>query len=280
MPSLAAPLAFPSLCVGLFHLRPWHDVLRRQLHVAGLCSQIIEVEARSNQLWSALVKWADGKQLTIAPQKSSVKLFTSDTHQSRIHPQVRIGDVVAPLNRTPKILGVTMNTHFTFCPRARDCVERPILNYWASIWFTQVSSTHLDKLEVIQNKALRIATGCYQKAAVSHLIAETGVLPLRAHLELSSQQFYASVLQPMHSSHLIVTSCPYSPPPQCHLPGLIPPYLESPVNKSPNAHPLIFGGVLEEGAYPLARRLLRGWIVRSQAPNKMLMATPPSIDPA
>ena len=47
---------------------------------------------------------------------------------------------------------------------------------------------------------------------------------------------------------------------------------------------LIFGGVLQEGAYPLARRLLRGCTAeetaRSQAPNKGLMASPPPIDPA
>ena len=111
------------------------------------------------------------------PQKSSVTQFTSDTHQSRLHPQVRISDAVAPLNRTPKILDVTLDTHFTFGPHARDWVEwasrafnvmkalvgsswgfstetlvttykaivRPILNYAAPIWFTQVSSTHLDR---------------------------------------------------------------------------------------------------------------------------------------
>ena len=146
-------------------------------------------------------------------------MFTSDTHQSRLHPQLQIGDAVAPLNRTPKILGVTLDTHFTFGPHSRDWFERasralnamkalagsswgfttetlvatykaivhPMLNYAAPIWFTQISSTHLDKLEVIQNKALRIATGFRQKAAASHLRAETGVLPLRAHLELCCQ---------------------------------------------------------------------------------------------
>ena len=31
---------------------------------------------------------------------------------------------VAPLNRTPKILGVTLGTHFTFGPHARECVKR------------------------------------------------------------------------------------------------------------------------------------------------------------
>ena len=37
---------------------------------------IVEAEARANQLCSTLVKWADGKQLAIATQKSSVTLFT------------------------------------------------------------------------------------------------------------------------------------------------------------------------------------------------------------
>ena len=182
---------------------------------------IVEAEERANQLCTVLVRWADGKQLAIVPQKSSVTLFTSDTH-----PQVRIGITVAPLNRTPKILGVMLDTLFTFGPHACDCVKRvlralnvmkalagssrgfktetsvatykaivrPILNYAAPICFTQISSTHLDKLEVIQNKALRIATGCHQKSAASHLRAETGVLPLRG--QLCSQQFYASALQP------------------------------------------------------------------------------------
>ena len=85
---------------------------------------IVRAEARVNQLCSFLVRWADGKQLAIAPQKSSVTLFTSDTHQSRLHPQVQIGDPVAPLNRTPKILSVTLDAQFTFGPHARDCVER------------------------------------------------------------------------------------------------------------------------------------------------------------
>ena len=104
----------------------------------------------------SLVSWEDGKQLPIAPQKSTVTLFSSDTHQSRLHPTVWISDPVAPLNKTPKILGVWLD--------------------------------------------------------------------------------------------------------------------------DPNAPPLIFGGVLEERAYHLVRRLLRGRmiedIVRSQAPNKVLMATP------
>ena len=51
-------------------------------------TSIMEAETRANQLCSSLVSWAYGKQLAIAPQKSSVTLFTSDTYQFQLHLQV------------------------------------------------------------------------------------------------------------------------------------------------------------------------------------------------
>ena len=90
---------------------------------------IVEVEARDNQLTTILARWADWKQLAIAPQKSSVTLFTSGTHQYWLHPQVRIDDEVGPLNRTPKILDITLDIHFTFGPHAHDCIERALRSF-------------------------------------------------------------------------------------------------------------------------------------------------------
>ena len=40
---------------------------------------IVEAETRANKLTKTLVRWAGQKQLTIAPQKPSATLFTSDT---------------------------------------------------------------------------------------------------------------------------------------------------------------------------------------------------------
>ena len=64
---------------------------------------IVKAEARANQLTTTLVRWTVCKQLTIAPQKSSVILLISNTHQSWLHAQVRIGDEVPPLKRNPKV---------------------------------------------------------------------------------------------------------------------------------------------------------------------------------
>ena len=202
-------------------------------------SSIVEAEARENQLCSTLERWANGKQLVIASQKSSETLFTSDSPQSKLHPQVRIVDGVAPLNRTLNILGVTLDTHFTFGPHTRDCVEwasralnvmkaiaksnsgfttEPLITTCKAIvrLYPQLCSPHLvhpsvfndlDKLEVIQNKSLRISTDCHQKTAASNFRVKTEVLSLRPHIDLCSHQFYVCALQPIHPSHLIF-DCP------------------------------------------------------------------------
>ena len=121
-----------------------------------------------------------------------------------------------------------------------------------------MSSTHLDKLQVVQSINHRIVTGCHQK------------------IELCSQQNYDSALQPMHPSHLIVTPRPLRATLQVPYHRILRGLRTR--GDDPNAPPLIFVGVLEERAYHLVRRLLRGLmiedIIRSQAPNKVLMATP------
>ena len=89
-------------------------------------------------------------------------------------------------------------------------IVRPILDHADSIWFTQVLPSHLFKLEVIQNKALRIATFCHQKAAVSYLRSENRVLPWG---RISNCVHSSSILASSHPSYLIVTSPPIDPRP-------------------------------------------------------------------
>jgi hypothetical protein len=61
-----------------------------------------------------IAEWADRKKLYIAPSKSQVTLFTPWNQQFDSSPEVSINDVDIPLCRTPKILGVTFDTMFTF----------------------------------------------------------------------------------------------------------------------------------------------------------------------
>ena len=53
-----------------------------------------------------------GSTTTTTTTKSSLTLFTPDTHEHHKHSQVRLADQVLPLEKKPKVLGVTLDTHF------------------------------------------------------------------------------------------------------------------------------------------------------------------------
>ena len=46
--------------------------------------------------------------------KSTVTLFTPDTHQFHRHPDITLEDTQLPLERSPKILGVSMDPSLSF----------------------------------------------------------------------------------------------------------------------------------------------------------------------
>ena len=61
-------------------------------------------------------------------------------------------------------------------------VMRPALEYASSIWSPLASSTSINKLQVMQNAALRTATGCTQDTNIQYLHDETLIVPIHEHL--------------------------------------------------------------------------------------------------
>ena len=78
-------------------------------------------------------------------------------------------------------------------------------SYAAPIWFPNLSEDAGQSLQVIQNAAMRIATGCHKRASSEHLHAETQLLPVVKSLEMVCAQYLASALRPNHPSHTTVT---------------------------------------------------------------------------
>ena len=78
--------------------------------------------------------------------------------------------------------------------------------YAALIWFPN-NSYLIQKLQNIQNYALRIAIGCVKiTQIINHLHEETKMIPVQDPLSLISSQYLARVLQPNNPSHSVVTS--------------------------------------------------------------------------
>ena len=184
--------------------------------------------------------WAADLGLTLSAPKSTVTLFTPDTRQFHHHPHVTLNNTPLPLAQYPRILGVTLDPRFNFGHHIKNIISRasPRINIlralagtnWGQqkeiivlsykslvrslflhatpIWFPNTSPSNIQKLQTLQNSSLRIATGCWRMAPISHLHEETKVLPVHNHLSLLSTQFLARALQPAHPSNYIVTSAP------------------------------------------------------------------------
>ena len=184
--------------------------------------------------------WANERGLALSAPKSTITLFTPHRSEVHDHPEVRLNNEPLPLERNPRILGVTFDPLLTFnrhidnlCKRAGPRINilkalcgttwgqqvetitttykfliRSILHYAAPVWFPNTAPSNIERLQRVQSLALRAATGCTSRTPISHLHEETRVLPIKDHLSMLSQQFLARALQPDHPSHPVATSHP------------------------------------------------------------------------
>ena len=65
-----------------------------------------------------------------------------------------------------------------------QALMRSSLKLASSIWLPLAFSTSINKLQVMQNAALRTATGCTHVINIQHLHDETLILPIKEHLQL------------------------------------------------------------------------------------------------
>ena len=83
-------------------------------------------------------------------------------------------------------------------------VMRPALEYASSVWSPLASTTSINKLQVMQNAALRTATGCIQDTNIQHLHNEKLTLPIHEHLQLHASQYKQKTQHPSHPLHKIL----------------------------------------------------------------------------
>ena len=177
--------------------------------------------------------YLQANNLHLSVPKCRTTLLTSDNHQSSYHPKIFINNSQLPLNKMPKLLGVSFDTHFTFRHHVNNInskaksrlnilkaltgkswgqeketilltyqtIIRPLLNYAVPIWTPPLANTHTQKLQIIQNSALRIATGCTLATNTDLLHQETSILPVEAHNTLLSTQALIQLHNPNHPNH-------------------------------------------------------------------------------
>ena len=182
---------------------------------------------------SQVLNYINNKKLTVSTAKSTVTLFTPDTHEHHLHPQVTLADQVLLLKKKPKVLGVTLDTHLTFAQHYNNIevkvqqhnnvlkalagstwrcdketllttyqsIGRSILSYCCPVWTPSHKDNNWSRLQWAQNYALRITTDCLKMADVAEQHQEAREIPVFQHIELISQQFTIACHLPQHSCH-------------------------------------------------------------------------------
>ena len=85
---------------------------------------ISDMEDSLNSYFEEITAYLKDNSLLISAPKSSVTLFTPDTHQAKTHPIILIEDSRLPLVQCPKILGVHMDTSLSFNKHSSHVAER------------------------------------------------------------------------------------------------------------------------------------------------------------
>ena len=66
------------------------------------------------------------------------------------------------------------------------------MDYASPAWAPNLTETHLNTLQTIQNRALKIITGCTKTTPTDHLHFETKVLKVKDHLDMRGTQTLAA----------------------------------------------------------------------------------------
>ena len=176
------------------------------------------LEDSINSYLEEITAYLKDNSLLISAAKSSVTLFSSDTHQAKTHPRILIEDSHLPLVQCPNILRVYLNTSLSFNKHSEyvaervssrnnifkalagtswgqqketllmtyNAVGRSIINHAAHVWSTNLCDTNYRNIQYTQNKALGITTGCHKMPSVDHLHIEAEMLKVREHSVLLS----------------------------------------------------------------------------------------------
>ena len=146
-------------------------------------------------------------------------------------------------------------------------IIRSIMEYAAPVWAPSIKNTNWHKLQMIQNQALRIATGCLKMSSEDHIHQESKVLPIQTHSQMICKQYLAGCKHTLHPGNKNLGA---PPPPRDKKKTLQ--VFEQEVSEFFN------NGQTIDGAIKNIHTNTMKEMVRNYSNNRVLSAPPPEID--
>jgi ribonuclease HI len=174
-----------------------------------------EAQQAAQKTVDIVVAWAKEWKLKLNASKSEVSFFSHYPGDSKLQPTIVIEGKPIDFNPTPRLLGVKLDRSLTFTPHVNDICDastnnlkmlsclshskwgwgkyqvmriynshlKSRMDYAGFAWQPYLSITNYNRLETIQNRALRIATGQYQRCPSEAKRAELGAISYRTSSE-------------------------------------------------------------------------------------------------
>ena len=144
--------------------------------------------------------WTKQNNLTLNPDKTTCTLFTPDPEEYKSNLDIKINNTALRMASHPKVVGFTLDPKLTYSTHIHNISVQATTNDKSThshetgsgvclLWSPLASSTSINKLQVMQNAALRTATGCTQDTNIQHLHEKTLILPIHEHLHLHASQY-------------------------------------------------------------------------------------------
>ncbi|GJQ78661.1 hypothetical protein Trydic_g11764 [Trypoxylus dichotomus] len=131
-------------------------------------------------------------KLTANPSKSSVILFTRRTNPVHIPRYPTFFNTPLTATNAVKYLEIVLDKRLTFNNAVNNnAVLRPILTYGMPCW-SRAAKHHLQRLQVMQNKCLRLALGADRYTPIRELHRVAQVDMLAEFAAKSATKFYVS----------------------------------------------------------------------------------------
>ena len=174
----------------MHRFRSWPTQTTPQSHPHTL----VQVQPRNtyNHTYIKIFAWTKQNNLLLNPDKTTCTLFTPDPAEYTSNLDLTLNNKALPMVTHPKGLGLTLDPKLTYSTHIHNIsvqahiplqiikaltatgwgkqmeilmstyktAMRRALEYASSIWLSLASSTNINKLQVMQNAALKTATGC------------------------------------------------------------------------------------------------------------------------
>ena len=218
------------------------NVLNSGIEIPEVCEEI-------NIYLDTLDNWFKSRNLFISPSKSSATLFTTGPNECNTVLPIKINGEQVPTIKKPTFLGITFDNLLSFKQHVENlkskvqarnnilkalsgsdwgkdketitntykAIGQSVISYGCPIWTPALGKTSWNHLQIAQNSALKIATGCHKIASSDHVHQETEMMPVKDRCYMLSKQFLLATQTQNHPNY---TDLSAPPPPRVTKPTL------------------------------------------------------------